>query len=343
MLAGVLAGQNLTTTLTGDSSLQARPMGRVIEPLREMGARVDSRDGKPPITISGTNELRAINYALPVASAQVKSCLMLAGLLAHGRTEVSEPLGVTRDHTERMMKWFGIPLETEVTSDVAAGPRIGVVGPVSFAARDVSIPGDISSAAFLIAAAALLPRSDVVIEDVGLNPTRTQFLATLRSLGLAFEVTSEREKCNEPIGTLRVTGATQTAAEARPVIVGGAAIAQLIDELPLLAVVGSQTDGGIEIREASELRLKESDRIAATVKNLRAMGAMVEETADGMLVGGPTQLHGAVIDSYGDHRIAMAFSVAALLASGESEIEGAECVSVSFPEFFNLLESIVER
>ncbi|MEP6921960.1 MAG: 3-phosphoshikimate 1-carboxyvinyltransferase, partial [bacterium] len=193
------------------------------------------------------------------------------------------------------------------------------------------------------AAAALLPRSDVVIEDVGLNPTRTQFLATLRSLGLAFEVTSEREKCNEPIGTLRVTGATQTAAEARPVIVGGAAIAQLIDELPLLAVVGSQTDGGIEIREASELRLKESDRISATVKNLRAMGAMVEETADGMLVGGPTQLHGAVIDSYGDHRIAMAFSVAALLASGESEIEGAECVSVSFPEFFNLLESIVER
>lgn len=339
MLAGVLAGHPFSTTLTGDRSLRSRPMNRIIKPLQRMGANLDSEDGKPPLTISGNNPLKPIRYELPVASAQVKSCVLFAGLNARGYTEVSEPLGATRDHTERMFRWFGVPVETHV-ADAERATTIAVDGPASFWARDVSIPGDISSAAFLIAAAGLLPESNLEIDGVCLNPTRTQFLSVFRHLGLKFEVTAETETCNEPLGTIRVSGREKPAGVVQ---LRGPSIAQLIDELPLLAVVGSQIAGGIEIREAGELRLKESDRISATAKNLRAMGAEVEEFADGLMVDGPTPLRGATIDSWGDHRIAMAFTVAALVASGESQMEGAECVNVSFPEFFALLESIVER
>jgi len=340
MLAGVLAGQDFSSTLTGDNSLNSRPMQRIIEPLQLMGAELGSKNGKPPLTIKGQRPLKPIRYELPVASAQVKSCVLLAGLNAQGRTEVIERGGDTRDHTERMLEWFGVPLERSVE-----GSAISIDGPRSFAARDVSVPGDISSAAFLIAAAALLPESKLDVEDVGLNPTRTMFVSMLRSLGAVIEVTDRREEGHEPIGRLRVKGklSAEPPSPVDSTLVRGNLIAQLIDELPLLAVVGTQVPGGIEIRDAAELRRKESDRIDVTVKNLRAMGAEVEEFEDGLAVHGRTQLRGAMLDSHGDHRIAMAFAVAALTAAGDSEIAGADCVSVSFPNFFPLLESLVER
>lgn len=344
LLAGILAGQSFVSTLTGDGSLRSRPMKRIIAPLELMGARVQSDNGRPPLQIAGTDQLAPINYQLPVASAQVKSCVLLAALHAKGRTAVIEGLGLTRDHTERMLRWFGVPLETRVEG--SAVNETVIEGPVSFTGHDVRIPGDISSAAFLIAAAVLRPDSYLEIQSVGLNPTRTQFLSLLSSLGMEIELTETREECNEPVGTVRARGKADH--EPRPAgaanSVRGSLIPQLIDELPLLAVVASQVSGGLEIRDAKELRFKETDRIAATVKNLRAMGVDdVEEYEDGLAVGGPARLRGALIESQGDHRIAMAFTVAALLADGESEISGAECVGVSFPEFFELLDSVVER
>jgi 3-phosphoshikimate 1-carboxyvinyltransferase len=338
MLAGVLAGQEFSSTLTGDDSLNSRPMQRIIEPLQLMGAELGSKNGKPPLTVKGHKSLKPIRYELPVASAQVKSCVLLAGLNAKGRTEVIEQ-EETRDHTERMLKWFGVPIEKSVEG------AIPIDGPRSLAARDVSVPGDISSAAFLIAAAALLPESNLEVEDVGLNPTRTMFVSMLRSLGVVIEVTDEREEAHEPVGRVRVKGklSAEPPSAVDSTLVRGNLIARLIDELPLLAVVGTQLPGGIEIRDAAELRRKESDRISATVKNLRAMGAEVEEFEDGLRVHGRTQLRGAMLDSYGDHRIAMAFAVAALTATGDSEIAGAECVSVSFPDFFTVLDGLVER
>jgi 3-phosphoshikimate 1-carboxyvinyltransferase len=337
LLAGILAGQNFKSTLTGDESLRSRPMARIIEPLRMMGARISSNDGRAPLLIEGHQPLRAIQHELPVASAQVKSCLLLAGLSAAGQTQVIESQ-VTRDHTERMLRWFGVPLEV---SDLEGLRAITVDGPARFNARDVSIPGDVSSAAFFIAAAALLSGSSLEITDVGVNPTRVTFLEQLRSMGFDVAVSDVREECNEAVGTVRVSGSKSSSESAATL--RGSLIPQLIDELPLLAVVGSQTEGGIEIRDAAELRAKESDRIAATVENLRAMGAEVEEFKDGLRVAGPAPLRGAEIDPRGDHRIAMAFSVAGLIAQGETEIKDAECVAVSFPEFFELLESVVER
>lgn len=331
MIAGLLAGQEFISILTGDESLRSRPMGRIVEPLERMGARLVSENGKPPLRIKGHQPLSAIRYELPVASAQVKSCVLLAGLSAHGRTEVIEQFP-TRDHTERMLKWFGVPIET--------GASCAVVGPASFSGREVRIPGDFSSAAFLMAAASMMPGSELQIENLGLNPTRTQFLHVLHSLGAEIDVVAEWEDCNEPVGTVSVRGAWQPRGSK---IFNGPMVAALIDELPLLAVVGSQLPGGIVIRDAAELRTKESDRIAATVSNLRAMGAEAEQYDDGLAVNGPVQLHGATINSYGDHRIAMAFAVAALIARGDSEILGSDCVEISFPRFFERLESIIER
>jgi 3-phosphoshikimate 1-carboxyvinyltransferase len=243
-----------------------------------------------------------------------------------------------------MLKWFGVPVDIEPANSSAAS-SCAVVGPASFAGREVSIHGDFSSATFLITAAALIPGSDLQIEDVGLNPTRTQFLETLRSVGARIEVLEQREECNEPVGTIRIRSLEpgKTVAEGVPLTIGGQLIASLIDELPLMGVVGTQLPGGLVIRDAKELRFKETDRIAAVVKNLRAMGAEVGESEDGLAVGGPVRLKGALIDSCGDHRIAMAFSIAGLLAEGESEISNSECVGVSFPEFFECLETVVER
>ena len=308
-----------------------------------MGAHVHSEDGKPPLTIDGGASLKGIRYDLPVASAQVKSCILFAGLKAVGRTELTETLGKTRDHSERMLNWFGVPVETKSSSD--GFDTVTLDGPAHFGARDVDIPGDISSASFFIAGAALLPGSKLEIEGVGLNPTRTQFLSTLHSLGLEVDMSGLYERCNELVGTVRVlAGPNHVSVDQRKSnIVNGASIPKLIDELPLLAVVGTQISGGIEIRDAAELRLKETDRISATVKNLRAMGAEVEEFEDGLAVSGPTKLRGAKLDPEGDHRIAMAFTIAALIADNESEIIGVECVAISFPEFFELLDSLIER
>lgn len=340
MLAGVLAAQDFETTLTGDKSLTERPMNRVIEPLELMGARVQSKGGRPPLTISGTHSLKSINYELPVASAQVKSCILFAGLNASGQTRIWERLGASRDHTERMLEWFGVPVTRTMDG---ASPTLTITGPAQLLAREVTIPGDISSAAFFVAAATLIEDSDLAVEGVGLNPTRTGFLSVMQSMGAGVQISDRGEEFNEPVGSIQVAGKMKPAfSPSGNQLIKGNVIAQLIDELPLLAVVGTRIPGGIEIRDADELRFKESDRIDATLQNLRAMGAEVEEFDDGLRVNFG-QLRGARIVSHGDHRIAMAFTIAALIAEGESEIEDSDCVGVSFPEFFGLLESVVER
>lgn len=342
LLAGILAGQSFVSTLTGDASLRSRPMQRVAEPLGMMGAQVSSIEGRAPLTIKGRDSLTPIDYELLIASAQVKSCILLAALNATGKTTVTEN-EVTRDHTERMLKWFGAPVETGSKGEHARFAT--VTGPMNLSARDVLIPGDVSSAAYFIAAAALLPQSFLEVNRVGLNPTRVSFLRNLAAFG-SIEVTDTREEANEPVGTIQVRdGAPAQFSNAieSPLKIEGLEIPQLIDELPLLAVVGSQIRHGIEIRDAKELRAKESDRIATTVENLRAMGAEVEEFENGLRVNGSTKLRGSTIEPRGDHRIAMAFSVAALIAEGETEIKDAECVGVSFPEFFDLLDSVAER
>ncbi|MDT5294739.1 MAG: 3-phosphoshikimate 1-carboxyvinyltransferase [Acidobacteriota bacterium] len=368
LLAGVLAAQAFASTLTGDDSLSRRPMRRVIEPLELMGARVEASDGHAPLRVLGRRPLEGIRYVMPVASAQVKSCVLLAGLGAATATQVVEPRAQTRDHTERMLRWFGVPVETrdlshdlpndlphdlpneEARRDERRVDGQQVVVTLQPAARlrahDLMVPGDISSAAFFLAAAALLPVSELELVGVGLNPTRAAFLDALRSLGAELQVRDAREQSNEPVGDVRVGGAGRLApiAGGGGNIIRGEVIAQLIDELPVLAVVGTRVEGGLEIRDARELRVKESDRISATVANLRAMGAEVEEFDDGLRVSGPTRLRGARLQSFGDHRIAMAFAVAALTAEGETEIDGAgECVQISFPEFFQMLASVTER
>ena len=343
LLAGILAGQDFKSTLTGDDSLRSRPMRRIIEPLQLMGATISSGDGRAPLVIQGHRALNAITYELPVASAQVKSGILLAGLSAAGRTEVVEN-HTTRDHTERMLRSFGVHVETGETEGGKA--RFAAVnGPARLTATQISIPGDVSSAAYFIAAAALLPGSSLEISEVGVNPTRSLFLKQLRASGLDIEVTNAREHNNELVGVIRVHGSRRQLSGKSdfPMTVSGLMVPRLIDELPLLAVVGSQIEGGIEIRDAAELRFKESDRIATTAQNLRAMGAQVEEFADGLRVAGRGELHGAQIDPHGDHRIAMAFTVAGLLAQGETEITDSACVAVSFPEFFELLDAVVER
>jgi 3-phosphoshikimate 1-carboxyvinyltransferase len=343
LLAGILAGHNFASILTGDESLRSRPMQRIIEPLTMMGGSVTAVEGHAPLAISG-RPLNPIDYELLVASAQVKSSIMLAGLHANGTTRVVEHQP-TRDHTERMLDWFGAAVETG--NGEREGERFASVsGPASFDSRDVSVPGDISSAVYFIAAAATLDGSSLEIVNVGLNPTRTMFLEQMRALGFSIDSGDLREECNEPRGTIRVSGSRASSHEREPqnsFTLPSALIPQLIDELPLLAVVGSQITGGIEIRDAAELRVKESDRIATTVAGLRAMDAEVEEFEDGLRVSGPTRLRGAQIDARGDHRIAMTFAIAGLLGTGETEIMDAECVSVSFPEFFDFLKSVVER
>ena len=336
ILSGVLAGHDLTAVLTGDESLSSRPMRRIIEPLELMGARIEATDGKAPLKVHGSAKLNPITYKLPVASAQVKSAILFAGLNAEGRTTVIETT-LSRDHTERLFNGFGVPVITNSDHSVSLD------GPARFNGGAVTIPGDVSSAAYFVAAAMLLPQSQLTIEGVGLNPTRAAFLSVLSSWGADISTDDVQTERNEPFGTIVVRGGINGAAGETERTLSHAMIPSLIDELPLLAVVGSQIPGGIRIRDASELRLKESDRLATTALNLRAMGAEVEEFEDGLWVSGPTQLHGALIDSRNDHRIAMAFAVAALIAKGETRIAGSECAAVSFPEFFPLLESLARR
>jgi 3-phosphoshikimate 1-carboxyvinyltransferase len=356
LLSGILAGCDFTSTLTGDGSLRSRPMRRIIEPLELMTARVESDGGHAPLTIFGRAPLAPVEYLLPVASAQVKSCVLLAGLRANGLTTVVERGGTTRDHTERLLRWFGVEVKTHPVAVLEPSPSgadaptaasalaVSLSGPVRLTARDVAVPGDISSATFLLVAAAMLEGSDLTLEGVGTNPTRAAILGVLRALGADVAVADEREESNEPAGDVRVRGTGILApVRAGAGRVGGALSAALIDELPVLAVLGTRVEGGVEIRDAAELRVKESDRISATAANLRAMGAEVEEHEDGLTVAGPARLRGALVRSFGDHRVAMASAVAALTAAGDTEIEGADCVNISFPEFFPLLESVAVR
>lgn len=333
LLSGILAGQNFDSILTGDDSLVLRPMKRIIEPLTSMGTNIESADGCAPLTIHGRNPLRSIDYKLPVASAQIKSCVLLAGLNSDGETRVLESVA-TRDHTERMLRWFGVTVNE---GKVGADESISVNGTAKLIARPVTIPADISAAAFFMVGAACLPGSDLLMKGVGLNPSRSAVIEFLADLGARIDVMSESEVNNEPIGDVRSWGSLGTP---RINELRGDRVAQLIDEIPIIAIVGTQLEGGLEVRDAGELRVKETDRIAAVVENLRRMGADVEEFDDGFRVG-RSRLRGARVDSFGDHRIAMAFAIAGLLAEGETEIEGAECVDVSFPGFFDVLQNVV--
>ncbi len=329
MLAGLVAGHPFTAEMVGDESLSRRPMARVIEPLTRMGARFESGDGRPPLRVTGA-ALQAIDYKAPVASAQVKTALLFAGLLAQGETSVEEPLR-TRDHGELALRAFG----AEVTR---SRNRAAIRGGQKLQAIEASIPGDISSAAFFLCAAALFPESNLVIDGLLLNPTRAAILDVLAAIGLRTSMVQVEEFHGELVGSVslqpgRLRGAT----------IRGGQTALLIDELPVLAAIAPYTQDGIEIRDARELRVKESDRIASIARNLRAMGARVEELEDGLKVPGGQRLHGAEVDSFGDHRIAMAIAVAGLRAEGDTLIRGADAARISFPGFFTALESVVER
>ena len=332
LLAGILSGQEFRSTIDGDGSLRRRPMRRVIDPLTKMGARIQSRDGGcAPLEIEGAR-LSPIEYTLPVPSAQVKSAVLLAGLFADGVTSVIEPVR-TRDHTELALAEFGARLEHD-------GRAIRIHGRPRLEARSLAVPGDLSSAVFFLIAAMVLPDSSLVIHNAGLNPTRSAVLDVLGSMGAPVSLISVRSSNGELVGDVAVRHEALKGG-----VIEGDAIAQLIDELPAIAVLGPYTEQGIEIRNAAELRVKESDRIAALAENLRRMGAEVEERPDGLRVAGRSagRLHGAEIEPHGDHRMAMAFAVAALGAEGETVIRDAECVGVSFPEFFSTLERLVER
>ena len=334
LLAGILAGQPFQSTITGDESLRARPMLRVADPLRLMGAVIETGPkGNAPLRIHGRRPLRAIHYSLPVASAQIKSAVLLAGLAADGRTTVEEHVP-TRDHSERLLKEFGASIERTPN-------LISIAGDSRLIARDLMVPGDLSSAAFYIAAAVMLPGSDLTIHHVGLNPTRTAFLKVLSEMGADVNIVDQGLEGGEPFGTLRVRGRARN--QACALTVSGDRIPNVIDELPLLAFLAAATNCELEVRDAAELRVKESDRIAATVENLRRMGAKVEERADGWRVHSGQKLSGANLESFGDHRIAMACAVAGLSAQGDSIIEGAkDAVAVSLPEFWAILESVAE-
>ncbi len=320
LIAGAVASSPVTVTLTGDSSLRRRPMRRIIEPLTSMGARVEAGDaeGRPPITITGGN-LKGIDYAPDVASAQVKSAVLLAGLGADGRTTVREK-AATRDHTERMLERAGITVSRDGL-EVTVEP--GVPRPAA-----VEVPGDISSAAFLLAAAVISPGSEVTIRSVGLNPTRTGFLDLLKRMGAFIEAEPEPGDDNEPRGSLTARYSSLRAIEITP-----EDVALSIDEVPLLAMLATTAEGRTVISGASELRKKESDRIQGTVAGLSALGAHIEETPDGMVVEGPARLTGAPVSSRGDHRLAMMLAVAGLAASGRTVVEGWEWTEVSYPGF----------
>src|ERR1035438_9638012 len=328
MLSGIVAGQKFTCELAGDDSLARRPMERVITPLTAMGAQITSQNGCPPLRIAGAR-LKGIHYRMPVASAQVKTCLLFAGLLADGDTRIEEPLR-TRDHGEVALRAFGAHLERK-------GNEVWIRGGQRLRGIEARVPGDLSSAAFFVCAAALFPGSQLTLTNLLMNPTRARLLDILMQMGLRISVTQLEEVHGELVGTLQVEGGRLKGAT-----LAAADTAALIDEIPVLAAIAPYTEQGIEIRDAKELRVKESDRIASIAINLRAMGTEVEEREDGLKISGGQSLHGAELESFGDHRIAMAFSIAALRAQGETLIHGSQCAAISYPEFFAVLESLVE-
>jgi 3-phosphoshikimate 1-carboxyvinyltransferase len=330
MLSGMVAGQEFASELVGDESLSERPMARIITPLAAMGARITARDGgRPPLRVAG-GALKAIDYQMPVASAQVKTALLFAGLFAAGETRVAERIR-TRDHGELALRAFGAEVRWQQN-------QVRISGGQKLHAIEAAIPGDPSSAAFFLCAAALFPDSKLVIEEMLMNPTRARLLDLLISMGLGISITQLEQEHGELRGTVQVEGRSLQGAT-----VAGADTAALIDEIPVLAAIAPYTTGGIEIRDARELRVKESDRIRAVARNLAAMGAEVEEREDGLKIPGGQQLRGAAVDSFGDHRIAMAFAVAGLRAQGETTLRGADRAVISFPAFFETLESLVER
>jgi 3-phosphoshikimate 1-carboxyvinyltransferase len=322
MLAGVVAGRPFRSVLDGDASLRRRPMERVAEPLRAMGAKVSTTEGRPPVTIDG-GPLRGVRWQMPVASAQVKTAILLAGLQAEGTTAVHEP-APSRDHTERLLPAFGVALGK-------GDGGVSVTGGRPLRAATLTVPGDISSAAFLVVAALILPDSEARIDDVLLNPRRTGFLDVLRRMGAAIETGVARED-PEPVGWI-----VARSSPLRGTKVAAAEVPALIDEIPALAVAAAHAQGTFSVAGAGELRAKESDRIAALCEGLARMGADVEERPDGLVIDGGPRLKGAGVRSHGDHRIAMALAVAALAADGPTEILGAECAAVSFPDFYDVL------
>jgi 3-phosphoshikimate 1-carboxyvinyltransferase len=324
MLSGILAAQPFPTRIGGDESLSRRPMARIIEPLSRMGASISARDGRfPPLEIRGA-PLRPIDYTLPVPSAQVKTCVLFAGLYAEGETTVREPVR-SRDHTEIALREFGADLRVQAKT-------IALAGRPTLTGRDLVVPSDLSSAAFFIVAALLLPGSRLAIRGVGLNLTRSTLLDFLAGMGASIRITEIESRNGELAGELLVSSS-----RVRGGIIDNETAAALIDEIPVLAVLGAASDEGLTIRDAGELRIKETDRIATIVENLRRMGVQAEEMPDGLTIPGRQRFHAAELDSFGDHRIAMAFAIAALCADGESVIHGAEAAAVSFPEFFEKL------
>ncbi len=329
LVAGILSGQQFFSVLTGSRQLRKRPMRRITNPLREMGARIDGReDGKfLPLSIRG-GKLKSIDYRQPIASAQVKSAILLAGLFASGETIVRQP-GPSRDHTERMLLAMGVDVKT-------AGLVVKITPPDKpLLPLEMRIPGDVSSAAFPLVAALLVPGSEISIENVGMNPTRIGLLDVLEDMGASLQRSEERLSGGEPTADLFVKHSEMKAGT-----ISGDTVVRMIDEFPILAVAATQAVGDTEVRDARELRVKETDRIATVSKELRKMGAEIEEYPDGFMVHGPTVLHGATVDSHGDHRLAMALTVAGLIAEGETTVLGAECASDSFPGFFDVMRSL---
>jgi 3-phosphoshikimate 1-carboxyvinyltransferase len=327
MLSGILAAQRFVSRIGGDESLSRRPMERIMRPLAQMGASIEARENRfPPLTIRGTR-LQPIDYTLPMASAQVKSSVLLAGLYAEGRTTVHEPVR-TRDHTELALREFGADVEVQKRS-------ITITGRPRLLARDLQVPGDLSSAAFFLVAALLVPEAALTIHGVGLNPTRSALLDFLSEMGAPIKVLDVKQVGGELIGDVLIRGA-----RVRGGVLEKARTAALIDEIPALAILGAASEEGLIVRDASELRVKETDRIATIAENFRRMGISIEIGEDGFQVPGRQRFHAAELDSFGDHRIAMAFSVAALAADGPCIMEGAEAASVSFPEFFDTLHRI---
>jgi 3-phosphoshikimate 1-carboxyvinyltransferase len=345
LLCGLLAGSDFEVTFDGDSSLRSRPMERVLTPLAQMGLKI-VKNGPPPFTIAG-GKLAGIEYFLPVASAQVKSAILLAGLQAEGKTTVVEKVA-TRDHTERMLAAMKAPIEivapnfdpSTLEGRLAKEQkeiRITVTRAGTLAPLSMKIPGDLSSAAFLVTAAVLVPKSKITIREVGLNPTRTAFLNVLKRMGAEVNWKVEEERGGEPVGSITARHSTLKGTK-----IAGEIVPNLIDELPLLACLAATAEGTTVIRDAGELRKKESDRIVAVTSNLRKMGVKVGELEDGWAIEGPAELTGGNIESFGDHRIAMSFSVLGLVASGETLISQPECVEVSFPGFFDALERLLK-
>ena len=330
MLAGLVAAQDGNYHLIGDESLTPRPMERIRKPLEQMGARIDLTDGHAPMTVHGT-ALKAIDFETPIASAQVKTAVLFAGLQAKGTTSIAEKVR-TRDHSEHALRAFGARLERE-------NDRLTIEGGQKLHAIDATVPGDMSSAAFFLCASLLFEDSNLVLDALGMNPTHATLLDVISAMGGVIKVLDVTEQHGEMVGTIQVNRGRTL----RGMKIVGTLTAQLIDELPVIAAIAPYTEGGVSIRDAGELRVKESDRIALVVKNLRAMGAEVTEHEDGMDIPGGQRLHGGVIDSGMDHRIAMAFSIAALRAEGETEIHGAEAASISFPEFFTWLDELAIR